>query len=68
MNFPPGYGLIKYPQRTFRIDYTSALERRLKDLLDEIRDDKRKRSVDRSHESAARCRSCGYAAVCDQQL
>lgn len=64
----PRYGLIRYPQRTFRIDYTQALESRLKDLLDEIRSSKRKRSLDRSHDSRARCRSCGFAGVCDQRI
>lgn len=68
MNTRPRYGLIKYPQRTFRVDYTPALERRLKDLLDEIRLCKRKRTVDRSHDSSQRCRSCGFGHTCDQKL
>ena len=44
----PAYGLIRYPQRTYRIDYTAGLEKQLKDLLDEIRVQKRKRVVNRS--------------------
>jgi CRISPR-associated exonuclease Cas4 len=64
----PEYGLIHYPGRTFRVDYTPSLERSLKDLLDEIRLGQRKRSLDRSHDEPARCRNCGFAAACDQRL
>ena len=64
----PPHGLIKYPQRTFEIDYTPALEHALLDLLDEIRQHRRKRTVNRSHESRARCARCGYRTICDQRL
>ena len=68
MDVRPAYGLIKYPGRTYRIDYTPSLEKSLKDLLDEIRLNQRSRSIDRSHEDPARCRNCGFAAACDQRL
>lgn len=64
----PAYGLIKYPGRTFQVDYTAELEQSLKDLLDEIRVMGRRRSLDRSHDSAARCRGCGFVEVCEQRL
>ena len=68
MDVRPEYGLIHYPQRTYRVDYTRNLEQSLKDLLDEIRAGQRKRSLDRSHEESARCRNCGFGSACDQRL
>lgn len=68
MHVRPEYGLIHYPGRTYRVDYTASLERSLKDLLDEIRLGQRKRTLDRSHEDPARCRGCGFKTACDQRL
>ncbi len=68
MNVRPTHGLIKYPQRTFQVDYTPALERRLKELLDEIRASQRKQTLDRSHATPARCTGCGYRNICDQKI
>lgn len=69
----PPYGLLHYTHgsratRTFAIDYTPALEDALLELLDEIRRCERRKEVARSHESAARCRGCGFRSVCDQAL
>ncbi|MFQ5614916.1 MAG: PD-(D/E)XK nuclease family protein [Anaerolineales bacterium] len=63
----PPHGLIKYPQRTFQVDYTPELENALLDLLVEIRQHQRKRAINRSHDSRARCRGCGFRA-CDQRI
>ena len=38
------------------------------DLLADMRRDEIKDSVDRSHEQAARCASCGFRNLCDQSL
>lgn len=74
----PPYGILKYRDRTFAIDYTPALTLELSHLLDEIRQDQqrvgRKSSkahaggLDRSHEEPARCARCGYRRICDQRL
>ena len=64
----PPYGILKYANRTFAVDYTFELEESLLDLLDEMREQERKRTVDRSHELAARCARCGYRSTCDQRL
>lgn len=64
----PPYGILHYPDRTYAIDYTPALEAALMDLLAEMRVQERRRTVDRSHESPARCRSCGFRGMCDQRL
>lgn len=68
----PPYGILHYPNRTFAVDYTPELEQALLDLLEEMRADERAlerhKEVDRSHDSRARCRSCGFRSACDQAL
>jgi CRISPR-associated exonuclease Cas4 len=64
----PPYGILKYPERAFEIDYTDALRDELLDTLDAIRTDQRARQVGRSHEEPGRCRGCGYSDRCDQRL
>jgi CRISPR-associated exonuclease Cas4 len=64
----PPYGIIHYTDRDFAIDYTSQLESSLLDLLAEMRRDERRPDVPRSHESAARCRGCGFRQDCDDVL
>lgn len=64
----PAYGILHYPNRTYRIDYTPELESELLDLLILIRNDQRKKELARSHQSVRRCQRCGYRALCDQRL
>lgn len=64
----PPYGIIHYPNRDFAVDYTTALESSLLDLLAELKRDETRANVQRSHEDAARCRKCGFRKVCDQSL
>jgi CRISPR-associated exonuclease Cas4 len=64
----PRYGLLRYAQHTFHMPYTSALRAELLMLIEELRDSRNAPDVQRSHSSAARCRSCGFYAVCDDRL
>jgi CRISPR-associated exonuclease Cas4 len=64
----PPYGILHYPNRTYAVDYTAALENNLLDLLEEMRLQDRRKEVDRSHDIPARCHACGYRGVCDQQM
>ncbi len=64
----PPYGILHYPGRDFAVDYTPELESALLDLLAEMRRDEHRRSVERSHADAQRCRGCGFRSVCDQKL
>jgi CRISPR-associated exonuclease Cas4 len=64
----PPYGLIRYPDRTFAVDYTPMLEDELLDTLEWMREDLREGEADRNHNDPARCRPCVYAAYCDQRL
>lgn len=64
----PPYGILHYPNRTFAVDYTSAMEESILGLLEQMRSLLWKRNVDRSHDSKARCLGCGYRSICDQAL
>ena len=65
----PEYGLLHYPDKDFRVDFTPELEKRLMQTLEDIRQvENQKEAPARSHSSSARCRSCGYREICDQKL
>ena len=64
----PPHGLIQYADQTLRVDYTLQLESELENLLDEMRGDAETDSVARSHNSSARCRSCGFREQCEESL
>ena len=64
----PSYGLIQYADQTLSVDYSRALEAELLDLLEAMRADGQADEVQRSHESVARCRACGFREVCDEAL
>jgi CRISPR-associated exonuclease Cas4 len=64
----PNYGILHYPSRTFRVDYTPDLESALLELISEIRYQERRTEVNRSHEAPQRCASCGYQENCKQSL
>jgi len=67
-NKKPAYGILHYPNRTFAIDYTPALEAALIDLLEQMRSLDRRKELQRSHDSAARCNRCGFRSGCNQKL
>ena len=64
----PPYGVLRYSNRTFAIDYTPAVETTLLNLLEEIRTQDRRKDLPRSHDSPARCHRCGFRNACDQKL
>lgn len=64
----PPYGIIRYPERSFEVEFTQTLERQLVSLLAEMQTDLRSGELHRSHEAAARCRACGYGQLCDERL
>jgi CRISPR-associated exonuclease Cas4 len=63
----PPYGILRYRNRTFAVDYTPQAEQTLRDLLAEMQN-ATPRTLVRSHDDAARCARCGYRAHCDQRL
>ncbi len=64
----PAYGLLKYDDRAFEVDYTAALRAQLLRSIASIRRDLSSPDVARSHNHAARCWGCGYQGQCDQRL
>ena len=64
----PPYGIIKYPDRAFEVDYTPELEDELLATLDRMRADLADGSAPRSHDEPRRCQACGYRQQCDQYL
>jgi CRISPR-associated exonuclease Cas4 len=64
----PPYGILRYRNRTFAIDYTKELENRLLELLAEMRIEERTGECHRSHEEQARCERCGYRGHCGEKI
>jgi CRISPR-associated exonuclease Cas4 len=64
----PPYGILKYDDRAFEVDYTRALRAELLDTLGAIRHALHARDVKRNHDESGRCRGCGYREQCKQRL
>jgi CRISPR-associated exonuclease Cas4 len=64
----PEYGIIRYADRTFEIDYTPVLETALIDTLDAMRANLLEGEATRSHDEPGRCVHCGYRHACDERL
>jgi len=65
------YGLVRYPQAVFRVDFTKELRRTLIHTIQSMQADKKKEgenAVSRSHEDPGRCARCGLRQVCNQRL
>ncbi len=64
----PPYGLLKYREVVFSIEFTAELRAELLDVLAEMRRDLNANEVARSHDEASRCRACGYRNECGEAL
>jgi CRISPR-associated exonuclease Cas4 len=64
----PPYGILRYRNRTFAVDYTKDLENKLVELLAEMRIEERTGECHRSHDEPARCERCGYRELCEEKL
>jgi CRISPR-associated exonuclease Cas4 len=64
----PDYGIIHYPNRSFAIDFTPALEYSTREIIHQMQNQKINTQVARSHENPHCCKRCGYRSVCDQSL
>jgi len=67
-NSRPPYGIIRYSDRTFQIDFTDELEEVLLELLREMRKEKISVAPHRSHEQPMRCAGCGFREDCEERL
>nr|HID14029.1 CRISPR-associated protein Cas4 [Anaerolineae bacterium] len=64
----PPYGIVKYADRAFEMDYTPELEEELLATLDSMRAALAAGDAPRSHNEPRRCRACGYRQYCEQCL
>lgn len=65
----PTHGIIRYRDRSFLVDYTPELEAALIQLLNEMRSlEAVGKSPPCSHNVVARCKRCGYRAMCSERL
>src|SRR3990172_10770335 len=64
----PPYGIIRYPGRSFAVDFTQGLEENLVALLMEMRAGAALPELHRSHDQTGRCISCGFGQLCDERL
>ena len=64
----PPYGLLRYPEATFRVPFDGRLRRRVVEILEEMRAAEARGGIARGHQEPWRCRACGYRDVCDQRL
>jgi CRISPR-associated exonuclease Cas4 len=65
---PPSYGILKYDDQAFEVDYTPGLRAELIGTLEHLRRDLVARDVHRNHEETARCQGCGYRDRCEERL
>lgn len=64
----PPYGLLRYANHTFRIDYDDQLRTDILAIIDSMHTARQQCDGDRNHNTRSRCRGCGFATQCDQSL
>ena len=63
----PEYGLLKYRDQVFRIEFTEELHDEFIAILDEMQRDRQAAgNVPRSHDNPMICKYCGYRDACDE--
>lgn len=65
---PPPYGLLRYAEHSFRLDYTPAVRADLLATLDEMRALLAEDDAERSHDDPRRCAGCGFVEICEEAL
>ncbi len=64
----PPYGLLRYKNDSFKVDYNNETRSFLVDVLEEMREAREQAEVHRNHEQMGRCRACAYAEICEEAL
>ncbi len=62
------YGLIRYRDRTVRIENTDELRAELLDVIAEMRASLQEGEARRNHQQPRRCAGCSVAYACDERL
>jgi len=65
---PPPYGIIKYCNQTYAVEYTAQLRAKLLSVLAEMRQDLAAAEAGPSHANPNRCWGCGYREKCGEEL
>lgn len=65
---PPQYGLITYPEGTFRVEWDRDVQRYLKGTLARMAEAEAVGKADRDHTHAGRCKGCARRDACEQAL
>ncbi|MBI5668038.1 MAG: CRISPR-associated protein Cas4 [Chloroflexi bacterium] len=66
--FRPAYGVIRYPEQQFTVEFTVERESTLAQILSEMRQKRQISNVHRSHNNPRMCATCGFRDYCDEQL
>ena len=64
----PTYGIIKYSDGTYNVEYCHDLEKELTDIVGSMRADIAAENVIRSHRYLNRCLACSFQIVCGDDL
>ena len=64
----PPYGIIRYDNGDFVQPYTEAVERRLLEVVEEMRAVKAGAAAHRNRQSSNKCKKCGFRASCEEKL
>jgi CRISPR-associated exonuclease Cas4 len=64
----PTYGLLRYAEQTFRLEYNDTVRDELLTIIDEMRTLLDADDCERSHDEAQRCAACGFVEICDEAL
>lgn len=65
----PPYGIVRYNDRTFEVDYDPPAFDALMQLLNEMRAEKKRSSPPpRSHDAQRRCFACSHNKICEESL
>jgi len=64
----PPYGIIKYRDQTYAVEYTAQLRAELLSVLANMRQNLAAADVAPSHANPNRCQSCGYREDCEERL
>lgn len=64
----PPYGLLRYSDESFKVDYNRQTRAYLLEVLKQMREAETARQAHRDHQAPSRCRACGYRSVCEESL
>lgn len=64
----PPYGLLRYANQTFRVDYDDTLRADIVAVVTAMHTARQQFNGDRNHNTRSRCRGCGFVGQCDQSL